>query len=714
MNPRTAVGEGARSATADTVLTPRRAAFLRHFVGRSAEMEQFRETLSRRTDDVTVLALYGPGGIGKTALLRRMSAEAVQQGGDVVEVDAELLEPSPEAFAAAATPSGRGRVVLLVDGAERLGCLESWLRDRFLPSLAPGTLVVLAGRQPPSPCWRGDPAWQDSLVVMPMSGLSREESALMLAGAMTGPALDRRARMAFAHGHPLTLRLLGQDDGPQRVGTWTPSPLVVGELLSRVVDPPPTADHRRALEICAHVPGTTEDLLRAFMPDRAYDVFDWLRRLPYVSTGPTGLFLLPAVAEAVDRDLRWRAPDSYLSMHKALRVQMQDAVRSRPEPESLRAAAYFNHMQAHSSWTLGFDWSEHHDSVCETPCDAEGIREVRALAQAVLGADGLGVVDFWLHRQPESFRLYRAARSGETVGCLALLRFDRWDAAETVIDPVVRAMRDHVEAQAGLRPGRQANLVRFMLVPRRLSQGGALIPRMLARVTREVLSQGQLDWSFFAVRGNARLNRLLESADFHRVPAPYLDEGRTALFGHDWRALGVPEWADLLDDRMFGGFPIPDGASTPRTTVISKDAFDEAVHDALRAWHQRERLAGNPLLHAAFVAQRSGDPEQTLRTLIVQAVETLDHDPRAKWQRAAVWLTYLKGGSTQQAVARELSVSFSTYRRYLKRGVERVCWYLWEEEMTHIARARSRRDAEAAGLSTWPGGLSHPAAIDRG
>ncbi|KUN18778.1 hypothetical protein AQJ23_39265 [Streptomyces antibioticus] len=664
---------------------------------------------------MTVLALHGPGGIGKTALLRRMSAEAAHRGRDVVEVDADLLEPRPEVFAAAATPPGPGHAVLLVDGADRLAGLEGWLRERFLPSLAPGTLVVLAGRQPPSPCWRGDPAWQDNLVVMPLSGLSRQESALMLADGMTAQASGRRARLAFAHGHPLTLRLLGQDDGHQRGGSWTPSPRTVDALLSRVIDPPPTAEHRRALEICAHLPGATEDLLRAFMPDQAYDAFDWLRRLPYVSTGPAGLCLAPSVAEAVDRDLRWRAPDSYRSMHKALRVQVQDTVRSRPERESLRAAAHFNHMQARGSWALGFDWSEHHDSLCEMPCDAEGIREVRALARAVLGADSLDVVDFWLHRQPESFRLYRAAGSGETVGCLALLCFGRWDAAETVIDPVVRAVRDHVEAGAGLRPGRQANLVRFLLAPRPLSHGGALVPRMLARVTREVLGQEQLDWSFFAVRGNPRLSRLLESADFHRVAAPNLDVGRTALFGHDWRALGVPEWADLLDDRMFRGFPTPDGASAPRTAAISRTAFDEAVHDALRSWHQCERLAVNPLLHAAFVVQRSGDPKQTLRTLIERAVEAIDQDPRAKWQRAAVWSTYLKGGSTQQAVARELSVSFSTYRRYLKRGVERVCWYLWEEEMTQLARARSRRGADAAaGLPTWPGGPSHPGTIDKG
>ncbi|MFI5821290.1 hypothetical protein ACIA8I_19630 [Streptomyces rishiriensis] len=111
------------------------------------------------------------------------------------------------------------------------------------------------------------------------------------------------------------------------------------------------------------------------------------------------------------------------------------------------------------------------------------------------------------------------------------------------------------------------------------------------------------------------------------------------------------------------------------------------MHDALRAWHQRERLAANPLLHAAFVASRSGAPEDSLRTAILRAIETIDQDPKEKLQKAAVRETYVEGGGTQQAVARELSLSFSTYRRYLKRGIARVSWQLWKQELTQAALA---------------------------
>ncbi|MEU2621523.1 ATP-binding protein [Streptomyces sp. NPDC007157] len=676
--------------------------FLRGFVGREDELARFRAALDQPSDTVAVLALHGPGGIGKTQLLRRFAVEARRRGREVVEVDATLTEPTEEGFAAAADVPGTGRPVLLVDGADRLGRLEGWFRDHYLADLPPGSLVVLAGREPPGPRWRTDPAWDNTLRVGRLDGLSRAESARLLQNTAPGRTTSRTARLAFAAGHPLALRLAAQDrDGPPD-DDWRPAPEAVAELLDRVVGPVPSAPHRQALEICAHVPDTTEDLLRVFLPDQAPEIFDWLRRRPYATSGPAGLRLLPAVAEALDHDLGWRAPEAYLSLHKAVRAHLQTLIRTRPEPVSLGAAAAFNHLQTRGRRFPGLGRGERADPVHETPCDAEDLPAVRDLAHARLGADGVAAVDFWLHRRPRGFRLYRNARSGEVVGVLGLLNFDRWDAVETAIDPVLAVVREHVEAHRELRPGQRVNLVRFTLLRRRPRDLVGARTAMLARITRELHVQDRLAWTFHTRAGDDHSDRLLEYADFRRLPSgPQLAEHGATLFGHDWGTTGMTEWCDLLDDRMFFGLRTPGITGLPRTTVLSRAAFDRAVHDALRVWHQRERLAASPLLHAAFVARRSGDPEENLRRLVVRAIESIDQDPKAKGERAAVWATYVKGGSTQQAVARELALSFSTYRRYLKRGLERVCWHLWEQEVTYAAQAAVPSFTAAPGTSAW-------------
>ncbi|MEV6512386.1 ATP-binding protein [Streptomyces sp. NPDC051642] len=699
MNPHSAPAP--RRPATDAPVRDREATFLRGFVGREDELALFRAELDQPPETVPVLALHGPCGIGKTQLLRRFAVEARRRGRDVVEVDAARTEPTEDAFASAADVPRTGRPVLLVDGADRLGPLEDWFRDRFLTGLPPGSLVVLAGREPPGLRWRTDPAWADTLRVGRLGRLSRAESGRLLQDAAPGRITASRARLAFAAGHPLALRLAARDRDAPPGDDWQPSPEAVAELLDHMVGPVPSPLHRQALEICAHVPGTTEELLRAFLPEQVHEVFDWLRRRSYTTSGRAGLRLLPVVAEALDRDLRWRAPDAYLSLHKALRAHLQTLIRTRPEPVSLGAARAFNDVQTRGRRFPAPGLDEHADpgyeAVYETTCDAEDLPAVRDLVHEQLGTEGVDAVDFWLHRRPRGFCLYRSARTGEVVGVLGLLTFDRWDAAETAIDPVAAVVREHVESHRELRPGQRVNLVRFALLRRRPRDLPATAIAMLARVTRELHIQDRLAWTFH-VRGGDGPDCLPEYADFHRLPSgPQLAAQRVTLFGHDWGTTGMSEWCDLLDDRMFFGLRTPGITRPLRTTVLSRAAFDQAVHDMLRFWHQRERLAANPLLHAAFVSRRSGDPEENLRRLVVRAIESIDQDPKAKGQRAAVWATYVKGGSTQQAVARELALSFSTYRRYLKRGLERVCWHLWEQEVTYAARITVPSFAAAPG-----------------
>ncbi|MGP4046679.1 hypothetical protein [Streptomyces sp. 2A115] len=78
----------------------------RVFAGRAAEGRLPLRALSGDAKAPVVLYVHGPGGIGKSTLLRRLAAEARTAGRSAVEVDGRLDEPTTEAFEKEG-PSGR-------------------------------------------------------------------------------------------------------------------------------------------------------------------------------------------------------------------------------------------------------------------------------------------------------------------------------------------------------------------------------------------------------------------------------------------------------------------------------------------------------------------------------------------------------------------------------------------------------------------------------
>jgi hypothetical protein len=63
------------------------------------------------------------------------------------------------------------------------------------------------------------------------------------------------------------------------------------------------------------------------------------------------------------------------------------------------------------------------------------------------------------------------------------------------------------------------------------------------------------------------------------------------------------------------------------------------------------------------------------------AAEALRTDPRDERLHRAVDRTYLRPAPTQEAAAEILGLAFSTYRRHLTRGVERIVEDLWRREL---------------------------------
>lgn len=226
----------------------------RRFVGRVAQLQQFEAMLAGGPH--RVLYVYGPAGIGKSALLEQFALRARGVGRDVVSLDGrehtvteEMLAETVAALAEQPDP------VLLIDGYELLAAHDEWFRTRALPELPAGAVVVLAGREPPAVEWRTDLAWAEVAVRSPLGPLPDGE-ALRLLHAAGVPTDEREHLLRLGRGHPLALALLADARRlgplPERFGDV---PEVVSALVARIVEAIPDGPEREALS-CAPTRGS--------------------------------------------------------------------------------------------------------------------------------------------------------------------------------------------------------------------------------------------------------------------------------------------------------------------------------------------------------------------------------------------------------------------------------------------------------------------------
>ena len=148
-------------------------------------------------------------------------------------------------------------------------------------------------------------------------------------------------------------------------------------------------------------------------------------------------------------------------------------------------------------------------------------------------------------------------------------------------------------------------------------------------------------------------------------------------------------WLDTLAARVPNVAPATAPPVRAPLLVLSAPAFAEAVQEALRDYGRPHRLSQSPLLRSRLVVERTGsEPEEpdsvaALRGLLREATDALDATPREAPYARAVRATYFEPAATQALTAEGLGVPFSTYRRHLTRGAERVAEALWRLETAH-------------------------------
>ncbi len=155
------------------------------FSGRRTELAFLDRCLS---DDppACVVFVHGPGGIGKSTLLREFERQAGTQGRDCFHIEGRELPPAPDAMDAALGGAQRStRPLVLIDTYERMSGLDGYLRRTLLPSLPGNAVIVIAGRYAPEPEWLTG-IWEGVSAELPLSKLSRTDS-LRPPGGIRGP-----------------------------------------------------------------------------------------------------------------------------------------------------------------------------------------------------------------------------------------------------------------------------------------------------------------------------------------------------------------------------------------------------------------------------------------------------------------------------------------------------------------------------------------------
>ncbi|MEU4617018.1 AAA family ATPase [Streptomyces umbrinus] len=654
-------------------------------MGREPERAVLDRMLTGAADAPLVAYMYGPGGIGKSSLVRYAAQQAELTGRRVVHVDGRFLDADPRRLEELAAPAcAEPGAVLLIDTFEQCQPLEAWLRENFLPRLADHAIVVVASRVAPDAEWSLDPGWAQLFTALAVRPFNAAQSHALLA-ARGVPAEQRGAFVAFAGGSPLALSLAASVPPAEPGAPWKPAGDVLTTLVERLVGDLPSAVHRRALEVVAQAYVTREPLLRAVLGDEDTDmVFSWLRQLPYIEATPEGLHPHDAVRATLEADLRWRDPERYDDVRARISLAGLQTVRGATEGDALLRVAEWMFLFRDQGGPEDLYNYRTHPHIEETPLRPEDVPDVLHMAEQAEGPASAAAVAHWVRRQPEAFRVHRYAGSSAPASFMAILRLDAPLPKDHAEDPVIAAVWDLVETAAPLRPGEHLGIRRFAVQPGGHQQPSPLMELTSRRtVSDEMRTHGRA--VTFTVFENAdRWGRYLAAAGMPEVAAVDIDGRQQHVFGRDWRRQTVEQW--VQHRARAAVTPVATWPATASSTgpgdQLPRAAFEEGVLEALRTWHTPREFATSVLLYSHLVPPGSPDPVADLRGAIITALDALQIDPPGVKAHEALTTTYIAASRTHKAAARRLGVPYGTYRRHLALAKQRLIEQLLRQPAT--------------------------------
>jgi hypothetical protein len=636
-----------------------------HFVGREPELEFFDSLMVEEPSHQVVL-VHGPGGIGKSTLLREVARRAEKRGYRPTLVEGRELAPVPGEIENALGDATTVELPLIMfDTYERMSAASGYLRQRLLPSLPARSLVILAGRKPPESEWFQG-GWEQVACELELQPLNADEARRLCAAR--GLRDERRCDdlIAWAEGSPLALSLAASSAVAGGADWPVDDPNVVRSIIRRLTQTELDGGNLDVAAVAALARCVNARMLHDVLPGVDPEEAEaWLRSRSFAEPLRDGVTLHDLVRRAIRADLRRRDPEH----ERELRRRIADHLYARASRGEPRLVVDLAELRENPALRWGFGTMDSARYRVDAVREGDAVAAAPQVAARSEGAVWWTFTEPFFLQAPERVCVVRDVDENLCGFNISVSPRNAPPIAEQ--DPLLGPWLAHARRE---HAGEEVMLWRDSIDFTSSDEGDMSSPVLALMNTAAVLRSGLTNprYSYLPIHrenkvameysravGAEHFAELDLEVDDHVTECHVVDYGPGGMLARQRATV----YAEL-------GMTPPDMDARPsQPTEITLDV----IRDALRALDNPLELAASPLATGDTPEERAA----SVRALLTEATaNAFGEAADERLLQQIVERGYLDSSASHESAALELNVSRATYFRRLRVASQRVADYV--------------------------------------